>query len=298
APPAFGLQMTQVLFIAMRDSGSMIHKQQCATFCFARKRPRSYGRAHAGPMDFELNSKLADKRRRADGVAGFDIGATPVVATDATDDAGALRRSDGPPIFCLMARDPHTLFAYWDVDWTEAFSEGRPPDRKVHLRVTNPDGGTQEIEVEPLAGSCYVQVETADASYGGELGFYQPEATWNSIAHSEMISTPPEDLTGFGEDNFATVPFHLSFQKMVDMLRESRTDERPLVVQLTESRERARSGAAVPAQELDLNKTVHELEATTVTPAANAPEIWRRERLERILGFGATSPAEGFRGGS
>src|SRR3954452_23094216 len=203
-----------------------------------------------------------------------------------------------------MARDPHTLFAYWDIDWTDAFQGAPPADRKVHLRIAKDDGPEQTIAVEPMAGSCYVAVERADAGYSADLGYYQPPSVWNSLATSEIIGTPPDDLAELGDGNFATVPFHLSFQKMIDMLRHSRRDDVPLVTQLAQMRERAaaeETSANLPVEEQELARVVEEVEAkmsTAPSAGANATEIWKRQRLERVLGFGATSPDEGFGGSS
>jgi hypothetical protein len=236
--------------------------------------------------------------------AGFELAAAPVIQSETSSETGGLPRSTTGPMLCLMARDPHTLFAYWDIDWTDAFHAAPPPDRKVHLRIAKDDGTEETIAIEPMAGSCYVEVERADSVYSADLGYYQPATVWNSLATSEIITTPPENLAELGEDNFATVPFHLSFQKMIDMLRESRRDDLPLVTQLAEMRERAavdEPATALPVQEQELARVVREVEANMSSPdsaRANATEIWKRQRLERVLGFGATSPDEGFGGSS
>jgi hypothetical protein len=199
-----------------------------------------------------------------------------------------------------MPRDPRTLFAYWDVDWAIAFQEGAPADRKVHLRVRNADGSEQRLEVEPMAGSCYIDVEQADAAYSAEIGFDQPG--WTSIARSDLISTPPDRIDD-SESEFATVPFHLSFQHMIDMLRSSRSDDSPLVTQLSDVRERARDEtSAVTREERELASTLDRTDASLPTQPnveqSGIGSVWNRGRLERILGYGATSPAGGFGGSS
>ncbi|MFL6542207.1 MAG: DUF4912 domain-containing protein [Chthoniobacterales bacterium] len=257
-------------------------------------------------MDFDLRETPIPRdefdAERARNAAGFAISSAPVIDTEAGSEAGGLPRSTTGPMLCLMARDPHTLFAYWAIDWTDAFHGAPPADRKVHLRIVKDDGAEQTIAVEPMAGSCYVEVERADAIYSADLGYYQPPSVWNSLATSEIITTPPEDLAELGNDNFATVPFHLSFQKMIDMLRHSRGDDAPLVTQLAQLRARAaaeETSASLPVEERELARVVQEVEAKMSTPdsaRANAAEIWKRQRLERVLGFGATSPDEGFGG--
>jgi hypothetical protein len=166
--------------------------------------------------------------------------------------------------------------------------------------VLNSDGCEQRIEVEPMAGSCYLTVDAADAAYSAEIGFFHP--AWNRIASSELISTPPDGI-GDSDSEFATVPFHLSFQHMIEMLRSSRPDDPPLVTQLSELRERTRDdSSSATAQERDLAETLDHVDGSLPpqqpVDQSRVASIWSRGRLERILGFGATSPSAGFGGSS
>ncbi len=119
-----------------------------------------------------------------DADSSFRISARPVVSrTDAeSPDAGAshLPRSYGTETLSLLARDPHTVFAFWDIDWNAAFRGLASKERKVHLRLLDSDGTEQTaVEVEPMAGSCYVTVADADAAYSGEIGYYHPATTFS-----------------------------------------------------------------------------------------------------------------------
>ena len=83
-----------------------------------------------------------------------------------------LPQSYGMETLCLMARDPHSLFVYWDIDWKSAFAAGTPMPRAVHLRILDADDAEQTTqEIEPFAGHCDVKVSSADASVHGELGY-------------------------------------------------------------------------------------------------------------------------------
>ncbi len=256
-------------------------------------------------MDFELRATPADERddsQRTSPNSEFELSAAPLIASEPTTELAELPAASGAPVLCLMARDPHTLFAYWDIDWAAAFDDAPPADRKVHLRVLNADGSEQQLDVEPMAGSCYVTVDAADAAYRAEMGFYGAGSTWQSIAASDLISTP-SDHVATAESDFATVPFHLSFQHMIDMLRSSRPEDAPLITKLADVRERARRDGAemLAPKERELADAVRQAEASQPPPSAaepNARNIWSRGRLERILGFGATSPSDGFGGSS
>ncbi len=260
-------------------------------------------------MDFELNPTPQRARRQpraAAAEAAFEISSRPLIGeAPAAAVAPAPSAAAIPPTLCLMARDPHTLFAYWEIDWTDAFRDGKPADRKVHLRLLNSADKEQTVEVEPMAGSAYLPVDGADEEYRGEIGFFRPAGKWNALAVSANIATPPDSLVDFDETEWATVPFHLSFQRMIDMLRTARA---PLTVQLAELRERSaapETEAMLSAPERELNRAVRAVESRPpAAPGAARPnelsKKQKQKRLERILGFGGAglSPAEGFGGAS
>ena len=244
----------------------------------------------------------------------FRVSADPVVenghtselATDEIAADDALPTSYASPTLYLMARDPHSLFAYWDVDWTEAFREQKPRDRKVHLRVTRSDGAEEtSLEVEPMAGSCYIDVTSGDESYTADLGYYEPAGVWNSVAISIPVATPPDSVEQAEAPDFATVPFHISFQRMIDMFRVSKHENESLTDMLAALRERAASdvgSAAMTEEEREIVRAIDDAVAQSPQPpaAAESPDLWVQQNLQRILGFGArtTSPEAGFTGGS
>lgn len=258
-------------------------------------------------MDFELRATPADadteSLRSTAAASEFELSAAPLIASEPTPELAALPAEKGAPILCLMARDPHTLFAYWEIDWPGAFRDGEPAERKVHLRVLHADGSEQRVEVEPMAGSCYVTVDSADAAYSAEIGFYQPASVWNSVATSDLIRTPPDNVADEDENAFATVPFHLSFQQMIDMLRSSRGDDAPLLTQLADFRQRADAADAseLTSEQRDLAAAINQADAAqppAIASSDKVADVSTRQRLERILGFGATSPSGGFGGSS
>ena len=262
-------------------------------------------------MDFELRKTPTSRGESAGASEGeramYRLSSQPIVQqseSGVTSDGTELPRTYGTQTLCLMPRDPRTLFAYWDIDWEIAFRDAQPGDRKVHLRVLDAEGGEQTtLEVEPMAGSCYVAVQTADAAYSGEIGYFDAGQTWNCIAASELIAVPNENISEAAESDFATVPFHLSFQRMIDMLRSARQENESLTAQLADLRERVALGddsAPLTAEERELATEVAQADASAPTSSenANAPVAWTRQRLERILGFGATSPTGGFGGSS
>ncbi len=215
------------------------------------------------------------------------------------DDLGELASSYDQPVLFAIARDPHTLFAYWNIDWHEVFSSEVPSDHLVHLRVLLADG-TQESSttVEPMAANCYVPVSQARSLYRLEVGYYHPAEVWNSIATSDSVVTPPDNVAGDESIDVATIPFHLSFQRIVDAFRGAKYDGDAIAEMLGRLQERVDD----PAGEAALTNTERELlrvlesglSATETSQRAqlrSTPDLFgTRERLDAILGFGATSP--------
>ncbi|MDQ2918785.1 MAG: DUF4912 domain-containing protein [Verrucomicrobiota bacterium] len=217
-----------------------------------------------------------------------------------TAESLGLPRSYGTQTLTLMARDPHNLFAYWDIDWPTAFREQEPQDRKVHLRLLKADGAEElAVEIEPMAGSCYISVPEANATYSGDIGFFQPREVWHSLATSELITTPPETVATDGEADFATVPFHLAFQHMIDLLRVSKQENQSLTAMLADLRQRAttrETGQPLRQEQRDLAEILQQAETIPRPPRQSM--AWTQQRLERVLGFGNSSPSGGFGGSS
>ena len=200
----------------------------------------------------------------AEGGAAFVLSSRPVVpleqhgASSGTsrdyENLGELPRSYGGAFLFAIARDPHTLFAYWDIDWAEVFGDNPPADRKAHLRILWHEG-IEELTaaVEPLAGSHLISVTHARSSYRIEIGYYAPDDVWNSVAISAAVITPPDDVAENGPVDVATIPFHLSFQRIVDAFRGSKYDGDALAEILGRLQHHADSSdASLPETEREL----------------------------------------------
>ncbi|MGI9086411.1 MAG: DUF4912 domain-containing protein [Chthoniobacterales bacterium] len=256
-------------------------------------------------MKFETTPPASADDPGADAGSSFQISARPVVAgvTAEPDEADApqLPRSYGTESLSLLARDPRTIFAFWDIDWNKAFRGLAPKARKVHLRLLTANGAEESvIEVEPMAGSCYLPVANADSAYRGEIGYFHPPAQWNPLAASELITTPTDIISTATEIDFATVPFHLSFQRMVDLLEATQEENATLTTMLSGLRARVASAETNPAvtpEQRELARAVEHIAA--MAPAADTSADPRLQRkLERIIGFNPTSPSGGFGGSS
>ena len=237
------------------------------------------------------------------GRAGFRISGGPVTANHAaapTPEAVQLPSSYGSPILFAIPRDPHTIFTYWNIDWSDAFARNAPADRQVYLRLKRRDG-SDEIEeaIEPMLGSHFLLVAEPAGAYQVELGFYDPGDVWNSIATSDRVTMPPDTSSKNAEIDIATVPFHLSFQRMIDLFRAENSNAIASIL----SRLQKRAGSSSEADETLTNEEREILHAMDLS-LADLEEARRgfanaaigdllRKRAEAVLGFGDTSPAGG-----
>src|SRR4029077_19927200 len=99
------------------------------------------------------------------------------------------------------------------------FGNGKPADRQVHLRVHYHDAQESSIAVEPMSGNHYLNVSRPGGMYRVEIGYYQPEETWESVATSDEVTMPVEGVAESLDVDLATIPFHLSFQRLIDLVR-------------------------------------------------------------------------------
>ena len=232
---------------------------------------------------------------------GFHISAGPVIRQGMTDlqlpsELLELQRAGGPSVLFAIPRDPQTIFAYWNVDWETVFAKGAPVDHQVFLRVRKSDG-TEESEtvIEPLLGSHYAVVATPGGEYSTEIGFYESGSGWSAVATSETVEMPRDRASANAELDLATVPFHLSFQRMLDMFRVSNGNALGAV--LSRLQERAsRQGDDLTSEEGELLRAmnVSTEDLTTAAKSFEDEDDALRRKTEAVLGFGATSPSRGF----
>lgn len=154
----------------------------------------------------------------------FSLG--PLPPLDHVDEASApLPESYGTGKIFLTARDPHWLYAHWDLPREEQFRHNaRSMDRHLVLRVHNGEPAPQpsaEYHVHPESKYWFVHVERAGATYTAELGYYRPGRQWQSLGFSAPQRTPPDDISKDATVTFATIPAELSFATMLAWLQET-----------------------------------------------------------------------------
>lgn len=177
-----------------------------------------------------------------------DAPAAPPSPAPAYEYLGELPAGYGTSSVYAVAYDPRRLFAYWDLDATALAAVDAP----LALRVCRAENGEIESQVDLgravslLAGVAagggpgrYLPVTHSGATYYVELGTGggATGAPWRALATSSRVIVPPEGLAAAedGDTRFATLPFHLSFQRLAELLRATvQAHGRPLTEALAD----------------------------------------------------------------
>ena len=238
----------------------------------------------------------------------FHISRKPVVPLVEAEESHALQeglglpRFYGPPCLRSMARDPWTIFAYWNIDWPSIFKNTPPTDRQVHLRIHCADGlEEKEAAVEPMAGMHYLTLSRRRHSCRIEIGYYQPADIWHSVATSDEMTMPRAETSEAEDVDLATISFHLTFQQLSE-LYGAKDDMLARVISRCQSRAVNRGSQDKLSSE---ERNILQRTGAALSELADARRAFNQidsEKLKRdaetLLTSGATSPWRGFNASS
>ncbi len=242
--------------------------------------------------------------------AGFRISDEPVLRSKSAPGSGALAGAfpdaHDTDLLYVIARDPKSLFVYWDLNWTRAFAGAGLSARQVHLRIFREDGSIEATrEINPFLGHCYAEVAAAGTGYYCELGCFDDE-TWASLVRSGKAATPQDRMSEDLSAQFATLPLHLSFQRMLDILRATQAEKATLAQTVAAFQEKARvSGGNGQARNGSNGTAASDLAVLAQAPDPAAPTPAERAQWTNLAeelggsswggasgsGFGGSSPA-------
>jgi hypothetical protein len=232
---------------------------------------------------------------------GYKISEGPVTSSSlsrqkvqARDELTELPSHYGRPLLVAIARDPRTLFVCWSVDWLAAFDNGLPADRCAHVRLRQ-NGNEKTVAVEPMSGSCAIEELEPGETYSVELGYYAPPDTWNSVVIGNEVMMPFASEAGDELVDVATVPFHLTFQRILNALR--RIGGGDLAQTLTDFQERA-NRSELSREESEVLRALDLSSEDLRKTAAARESLEKSQRLSARAPFGSASPSEGFGGAS
>jgi hypothetical protein len=186
-------------------------------------------------------------------VAKFEIGSateSTSAAVPAYENLGELPESYFEDTLYLVARDPRWLFGYWDFNWAKyPAASFRGGAKQFFLKVTTAEGADAAlVEINPEARNWYVAVNSPETAYFAEIGFFDKAGHWQRVVQSGVAVTPADALADDSGANFATVPAHLSFERMLELVKEKMMEGESLIEALAriagEGRVEFRAGKA------------------------------------------------------
>lgn len=198
---------------------SLAQKMPCSTWegvhaCAPKPSPNPHYAKHMPqkPQPEKPKGKGFKLKTVADASASLPAESGPI--REAFENLGDLPHGYGVDTIFLVAQEPHWLFTYWDIDIA------KHPGGAATLRYHTPAGLEGEIEVPFETRNWYVPVREAATDYFVEIGFYR-DRKWNPIARSVTVTTPPDGVATAETFDYATIPFHLSFQRLLDNLENA-----------------------------------------------------------------------------
>jgi len=114
---------------------------------------------------------------------------------------------------------------------------------------------------------------------------------------------PPERVAENVDVDVATIPFHLSFQRLIDLFRASNTDALSEIVSRLQKRAVSNEDRArLTSEEWEvlraMNLSIDEIGDAHRAFLKHGNGAALRRRAETLLGFGASSTSRGFGGSS
>lgn len=233
----------------------------------------------------------------------FALGAWPVPQKTETLEA-ELPDAYGTKKLFLTARDPHWLYANWDLTHDQQSKlNTRSAEGHLILRIyaSKIEGHPlYEIHVHPESRHWFAHVERAGTSYAAELGYYSPVGRWIRVTASSATVTPPDSVSEDGSAEFATIPFEFPFSKLLDIVKAAVRENRPLAQAIEDLRRAGHpalprvNGAPItswtPEQETALARIIAIDDLRRVWMGSlEITELIRRRLSQEMSSFGVSS---------
>lgn len=240
----------------------------------------------------------------------YALGPTPPAQQFETAET-ELPEAYGTKALFLTARDPHWLYAHWDLTREQQLRlNAKSSDGHLVLRIYpgKIEGHPPyEIHVHPESRHWFAHVERAGGSYAAELGYYSPVGRWMRVAASGATVTPPDAASAETEAEFATIPFEFPFPRLIQIIKQAVRENLPLAQAIEELRRHGHPdlprGAAAPAaawtsqQEQALAKIISIDEVRRVWMGSlEITELIRRKLAREISSLGVSSLSSPFGG--
>jgi uncharacterized protein len=193
----------------------------------------------------------------------YALGPVPPVEHSAVEDA-ELPEAYGTEQLLLTARDPHWLYARWDLTREQQKKyNSLSADRHLVLRIFTDEikgAPLSQVHVHPESTHWFVDVPHAGRKYFAQLGYHAAGGKWIVISASAATLTPPDSLSDDTTAQFATIPIEIPFAELLELARATVRENIPLadiVQQLrAHGHQVAETGRWTPEQERALGSII------------------------------------------
>jgi len=138
-------------------------------------------------------------------------------------ESAELPEAYGTKRLLLTARDPHWLYARWDLTREQQKEYNRlSADKHLVLRIflNEAKGNTfEQVHVHPESTHWFCHVANAGAKYVAELGYFSGKGAWTRISTSAATMTPPDAMSDDTSAEFATIPIEIPFSQLMEMAK-------------------------------------------------------------------------------
>jgi len=176
----------------------------------------------------------------------YALGPAPLRPAESSPELRELPEAYGTQRLLLAARDPHWLYAHWDLTREQLKRyNGRSVDRHLVLRIyKNELGGEphREIHVHPESRNWFAHVGLGGTRFVAELGYYRPTDQWVRVATSATTVTPPDTVSDDLSVWFETLPVDLHFDQILHLVKAAMRANVPLMEALQQLRATGFSG--------------------------------------------------------
>lgn len=171
-------------------------------------------------------------------------GAPPAAPQSST--VSELPEAYGTKKLLLTARDPHWLYAHWDMTREQlqhynALSADRHLILRVYLNAVHGSPVTV-IHVHPESRNWFVHVDRGGAKYMAELGYHDAGGKWIAIARSSQTLTPPDSMSEDTSVRFASIPTDIPFSYLLEIIKQVAGEHPSLAEALMQLREEGHPG--------------------------------------------------------
>jgi hypothetical protein len=164
----------------------------------------------------------------------------PAARPGGAESSGELPEAYGTKRLLLTARDPHWLYARWDLTREQqreynSLSTDRHLVVRVYVDAVRGEPLAQ-VHVHPESNHWFIHVAHAGTKYLAQLGYFKADGKWIAISTSDATLTPPDTMSEDMTAQFATIPIEVPFAELMALAREAVRQNIPLAEVLAQLR--------------------------------------------------------------